>query len=1072
MELIDIKDISGTLLLTTIINEGSKRKFMLMKEDYIMLKFSLEEPIYFKLGDYVEDSRFGRFEICDIQKPRFNSSTAGYDYELKLDAHYWKWKNKIFKFTPEVGGQEASWNLTASLDTQLGVFLRNLQALGYTYKGTNFEFSIDSSVENKSMLMSYDNTNLLDALSKMAETWDCEWWVEDNQIRFGRCEFGDPVDFEIGKNVEEMTRSDSKTEYATRIYAFGSTRNLPTNYRPVDESVVVNGVVQKRLMLPVGTPYIDAYPGMRTEEAIEQVVVFDDIYPRRIGTMSDITTHEYTNKIENADGTTTEEKWDAYRFNDSGIVFSKDYVLPGEELKITFQSGSLNGMTFAVTFNPCDKEGGEEEIPEKLEDGSWNPAAQVWEIVRNDDYGRNLPGDVLIPENGDTYVLSGFDTKFVSVQMLPDAEQELKEKAEKYIAKTQIDPSTYDAKMNPSYMFGINPETGEEDENFKKHFAAGDRVNLINQAYFENGRQSRIIGFEYNLDIPWDHPVYTVGETASYSRISDLEDKVDSLTLKGQTYTGGGGSGVYVIGTNDSTVPTNRNVFSALKSLYTFIRKDIDDIVKVFLTFWKGIKIGKKFIPGWIGSGGAFYVDEKTGKTRLEVDEVLARDRFETMEYRFNRIDVIDGEQWSTFAFGKIKSVDVENQIAYLDLVDGELMSSHVGDINRGMFHNLKGDNATGEIVDGSGFKTIVGFSTSYFTPTELLADGSGFKYALKPGTTTHPCAEMKFVAYGNFTDKTRQSSTYTTRTLLVMLSGVDTWNISPERHYTYVRGDLNGLEFDGITFEGDGVIQGNSYIYGSTIKFTKEQLEDLKGESGYSVMLSTYDAIVNVDEFGRLDSSVYDIINVVNGEELVYSGSSQVVVNRYTDIQVAKGKLALEYADLPTEGKYSVTYETAGCECVISGGRVTVTKLTEDKASVNLHVNCEGMITFDQTLYITRVYSGESAFMVNLTSDTDAIACNAEGAPIATGVLAESTAELYFANVKQTEGVSFKYTPLNCTISELQNTTGKIEVTGITQDTASVDVAVSYKSKTLYITYSLLKVKGTVQACPVLRCH
>ena len=99
---------------------------------------------------------------------------------------------------------------------------------------------------------------------------------------------------------------------------------------------------------------------------------------------------------------------------------------------------------------------------------------------------------------------------------------------------------------------------------------------------------------------------------------------------------------------------------------------------------------------------------------------------------------------------------------------------------------------------------------------------------------------------------------------------------------------------------------------------------------------------------------------------------------------------------------------------------------------------------------------------MVNLTSDTDAIACNAEGAPIATGVLAESTAELYFANVKQTEGVSFKYTPLNCTISELQNATGKIEVTGITQDTASVDVAVSYKSKTLYITYSLLKVKGT----------
>ena len=37
MEQIDIKDISGAILLTTLINEGCKRKFTLMKEDYIML---------------------------------------------------------------------------------------------------------------------------------------------------------------------------------------------------------------------------------------------------------------------------------------------------------------------------------------------------------------------------------------------------------------------------------------------------------------------------------------------------------------------------------------------------------------------------------------------------------------------------------------------------------------------------------------------------------------------------------------------------------------------------------------------------------------------------------------------------------------------------------------------------------------------------------------------------------------------------------------------------------------------------------------------------------------------------
>ena len=65
----------------------------------------------------------------------------------------------------------------------------------------------------------------------MAEAFECEWWVVKNEIHFGRCENGDPVDFELGMNVGKMDRSDSQSTYATRIYAFGSTRNIPLTYR-------------------------------------------------------------------------------------------------------------------------------------------------------------------------------------------------------------------------------------------------------------------------------------------------------------------------------------------------------------------------------------------------------------------------------------------------------------------------------------------------------------------------------------------------------------------------------------------------------------------------------------------------------------------------------------------------------------------------------------------------------------------------------------------------------------------------------------------------------------------------
>lgn len=568
--MIDIKDIQGNVIYSTEINRGAKRKFQLMKEDYITLPFSLEAPVKFGIGCNVEVGG-ELFEIVDLQKPTYNNNTGGYDYQLRLDAYYWKWKNKIFKFTPETGGQEASWSLTASLDVHLGIFLRNLKALGYSYRGVDFQFSIDSSVENKAISMVYENTNMIDALSSMAESWGREWWVSDNTIHFGRCEFGTPIDFKIGENVAEISSSATHNPYATRLYVFGSEKNLPSNYRPVDEGVVINGVVQRRLMLPEGTPYIDAYEGMTQEEAIEEVVILDDVYPKYNGVVASV--QSYQDSVENEDGTTSTETF--YRFTDSGINFSKDYILEGQELKVKFTSGSLNGMEFGIAFNPNDE-------PEKNDNGSWNPNAQLYEVVANDDYGRKLPDSTLFPKVEDTYILIGWNTaKIENLGLISKAEEELLSEGKKILEKRKVDPNTYNCKMFSDYMYNTTL------------FEVGDRVNLINDTYFENGRQSRIIGFEYSLDFPFDSPVFVVGETASYSRFGALESKLEALTYKGQTYTGGGGSGVYVIGTNDTTKPTNKNVFSSLKVQHDFLNKTIDDKTPFSLGVGKNLSVGE-----------------------------------------------------------------------------------------------------------------------------------------------------------------------------------------------------------------------------------------------------------------------------------------------------------------------------------------------------------------------------------------------------------------------------------------------------------------------------------------------
>lgn len=777
-DMIEIKDISGKTRLSIPINKGAKGKFTLMKEDYIILPFSVAMPVQFKLGDYVDlsgvldESLGGKlakiYEITDLQKPTYNTSTGGYDYNLQMNAYYWKWKNKIFKYTPEHAGNEASWSLTAALDVQLGVFLRNLKALGYTYRGTDFIFSIDDTVENKAVAMTYDNMNLLDALFSMAgeDKWNCDCWITDNVIHFGRNEFGDAVKIERGVEASSITRSESQGTYATRIYAFGSTKNIPTNYRPTDEQAVVNGVVQKRLMLPADTPYIDAYEGMSQEEAIEDVVVFDDVYPRRVGTLSDV--HTRTEEVENEDG--TKETITYYRYKDAGLEFKEEYILEGEELKIQFQSGKLNGMEFGVIFNPKPKD-------ESRGD-------QLWEIVRNEDYGRPLPDDMMYPANGDEYILSGFDIQLVSDQYIPEAEQELKEKAQKYTEKVKKDDGTYPTTLRSSWV---------KEDLLSRTFEFGQRINLVDDTYFENGRISRVLGWEMNLDIPWDSPVYTIGESMPYSRIGEIEDKVDSLTYKGQTYNGNG-SGVYVIRVNDSTTPSDSNVFSALKSLKTLLRKDQSDGTNFLLKFGE-------FIDSIIaGKGAGIYPDGRGQFERLEV-----RSSMVVKELIYNRWFAQEGNVTYSEA-GTIERIELLEDGTY-DLYlrrrwDNDITAFKEQDVSYGSVNNL---NSTGEYYD------------SWFRVLNVMQAENKLNVVLYPdeevpgGKNYPPAIGMVITRRGNAVDEERQGFWYISsyEGCICMLDGV-TKPILEESNYSIIIGKLKRLEL----FDNLPINYRQSYVY------------------------------------------------------------------------------------------------------------------------------------------------------------------------------------------------------------------------------------------------------------------
>lgn len=805
--MIDIKDIQGNTRVSTAINEGAKGKFSLMKEDYVILPFNTPSPIDFQIGDYVDlrgvfDASMGGklakiYQIVDMPYPSYNTSNGGYDYELHLDAYYWQWKTKIFKYTPEVGGQEASWNLTASLDVQMGVFLRNLKALGYKYGGKDFVFNIDKTVENSSKLMTYDNMNLIDAIFSMADKWGCDCWVTDHVINFGRCEFSDAVKIELTKEAKEVSRSESKGTYATRIYAFGSTRNIPTNYRPVDNTTVVNGIVQKRLMLPKGTPYVDAHEGLTDLEAIEAVVVFDDIYPKRVGEITDISSYE--SEVDNEDGTKTKATF--YRFKDSGINFSKEYILEGQELKIKFESGKLNGMQFGVAFNPLG-------LTEKNDDGTFNPDAQLWEIVQNEDYGRPLPDEILLPAIGDKYVLSGWNAaKITELGLVTVAEQELLEAAKKYVAKTCIDDGTYTATLNSVWVY---------EDQINHSFDIGQCINLINPAYFKNGRLSRIIGFEIKLDKPHDSPQYTIGESVAYSRISDIEGKVEELTFKGQTFTSTGGSNIYVIKTNDATAASNFNVFSALRTLRMFLRKDASDVAEEIITFLKGLLIGKN------GSG---ITVRKDGTSQAVVDRLYVKIKAVFDELQVKKATHVGGEQIITHAGMKcirVEELDEVYRCYFLAEQEGEAIANEfrIGSLAQAKECNLV-DGTTLNVSNRYYWREVMEVGRDYIDLSKTICDeGSDV-----------PQAGDDIIGLGHRTDMDLQSaivlsSTNETSPSIVFYAGINDFNLTEK--------DIISFGLDKSTGHAYMKVYGSSYIgardESTYIKYTPEGGVEIKG--------------------------------------------------------------------------------------------------------------------------------------------------------------------------------------------------------------------------------------------------
>ena len=303
--------------------------------------------------------------------------------------------------------------------------------------------------------------------------------------------------------------------------------NVPYSYyKSVYQTGVLSKVGERRIHLPnsynSGRRYVEASGLNHLTKIVEMAVAFEEIYPRLLLKVATVTSEQKVQEIVHDDDSIERQNWTQYKITATkadGTAFRFDtrYLMDGQKLQAVFTAPTtqasghkLAGMTFDVGFNNN---------------------SQVYTIVRNEDFGASIPNEYLYPVHGDTFFLVGWNPKAITdLTIVDDAESELLAAAQAYLQAIQQGQFTFTCKMMSKvfwdYAYGGR---GSGSNRTYGLLELGAKVRVNDNALPGQSKTSRIIGYEYKLDIPYNTPTYIIGETDAYSRLKRIEKQLTKL---------------------------------------------------------------------------------------------------------------------------------------------------------------------------------------------------------------------------------------------------------------------------------------------------------------------------------------------------------------------------------------------------------------------------------------------------------------------------------------------------------------------------------------------------------------
>lgn len=852
-----IYDKANNLRLTASPNTSSSVTEEIGGECSVSASFTHTEYIPLDVDDYIELEGV-RYKVKSRYRPK-QKNTQTYEYSVKFYAPIHDAEDTLMLF--QEGGTTSEFSYDGGPREHLQLWIDNMNRRA----GGNL-WSIGTVITADNKTIDYRNVKCWDAAfgsNGIAATFETEMWADGYAINLCKAERGEMVELGYLQGLTNLAQEDNgEVKFFTRLFPLGSTRNIDaTKYG------------YSRLQLPDRSIYVDKNVDLYGVKEETEETAFSEIYPKYIGTVSSVRTEEKTSE----EG----RKYTVYYFKDNGMNWNpKDYEIPDLDYMLKFQTGELAGRGTDGSFQ-----------------AAWHEDTREWEIINvYPDDTTQIPGGAIIPQPGDQYIPWNFA---MPQEYITEAEQEYKQAVDDYLNTYSFDPNKY---------------TGTTDRNYieKNHtpLHIGWNVRLLSDQYFGaigGYKDTRITKVQRKLNDLCQATI-TCSDEVGTGWKSSVDNSLDSLRYEvakqAEQY-------VYdIIKSFETKTPSDNNVFSALKSLKTLLRKDQSDSTNFLLKLLGGAEFGV-FASGISGANidaqgaaellslvlrGALTIGEyKKGLKGANIDEqgvadllsILVRSGIESANFStgalgagfclkkdengdsYLEVDRMLVRKVATFILLLIQQIKhVGGQIILTLASMSCIKVEDKGDFYRCYFENTDGEKTieqefvVGDLARAQTFNVKEGVNqnvTNTYYWRAVVGTGDNYIDLSKTDCdagSTEPKAGDDIVQLGNKSDATRQAA--------IILSAYG--NDAP--YFKLYRG-INSYSLDGKEFVSFS--RSEVMIIADAIKFSsgesvKDYIDNAVGEVNTKVDDAISDLSENISFVNQLSKDLEAVKNQIDG--------------------------------------------------------------------------------------------------------------------------------------------------------------------------------------------------------------